>query len=276
MDQKINLQYKTENEFFNPRRFFNLIKLDFFRIGNSLILAPFIVSLVQIILVLLNAVIAYYTGRFEPISLNYSFYFFADLFIGIISTSNILKPIHSNEKGISFYTLGASLFEKILSLWLYSFLFYYLFSYIAVFLSSFIVSLLSYLFFHISTTPSLLTDPLIYFENFSLYSLLTYLFIHSIFFLGSAIFKKLNFFYTILSIIVISICFNIVTGIFVKLVIPLDYFRYNIASLSNLLQNIIQFIMTHKYLPTLISIIFSILLYFVTYIRVNEQDLKGE
>ncbi len=263
---------------FEPKRFINLLKLDFNIYGKKIFLAPIIVNILFVFIIfswvffyrfVMNSITP--INNLIPNYINPNFFFFISLFIGIVFSSNSFKHLHYEEKAISFYMVAASQFEKFLSILLYYFLFYLIFSLFSTLLGFMISNIIIFIFTGKSYPLGMIFEIIDYRE------ISTYLFIVSIFMLGSTYFKNSSFLKTLFFILILFFTFSLIlsTTTLIYLRSNQNYLNVNLT----LIQIMEKFGINYKNIPIIsqiTKIILSLFFYFLTYLRVIEYDVKGE
>jgi hypothetical protein len=132
---------------------------------------------------------------------------------GIVFTSLSFSEMGTYSKSLQYITLPASRFEKFITAWILSFVFYLLLATVFLVFSSAIMGIISVLMFK---------GNFLVFNPFTIKNaeiLLVYFVGHSMYFLGAAWFKKAAFFKTLLTQFVVQIILNIWIYIWVFIII---------------------------------------------------------
>ncbi|MFN8258502.1 MAG: hypothetical protein U0W24_22630 [Bacteroidales bacterium] len=130
---------------------------------------------------------------------------------GIIYTSMVFAELNNPNRGYVYLTLPASAFEKLVTAWLFSSVFYIVFS--AVFLLFINLCYLAIANLFSSSQVALVNI----FDPDVLYMFGTYLVVQSVFFLGAIYFRRINFLKTILSWFLFFMVIAIYSGILAKI-----------------------------------------------------------
>jgi hypothetical protein len=178
--------------YLNPKRLLSLFKIEFFNNRKIYLLSN---GIVAVLFLFFNTFFTHnsrYSGEFYSM-INVS------LLIGIILTSSTFAGLHENDRAVQYFLLPASVEEKLIVKLLFTSVVYFcttsVFFVMALFVSGIIRS-------GISGIPDILFNPF----NFSIIKVLSgYIFFHSIYFLGSLLFKKNSLIKTTLSFIAFSI-----------------------------------------------------------------------
>ncbi len=223
----------TVENLFNPKRFFYLFRIELFNNLKTALLKDLIVAGAFLSLSIFSALMKSRT--------DVSGFLFISLFMGIIFTSVSFSVAHNREAGVFYFTLPASVEEKFLVKFLFTAIFSFFSSVLTLFLTSLLTGIIGSLFFGLSFT---FFDP---FKNSIFKIFLTYLYFHSIFFLGGILFKKNNFLKTVLSLVILFFIFTIVMSFLAVNIFSLlynnftgefnasnffDFFNYNSNALA--------------------------------------------
>jgi len=130
---------------------------------------------------------------------------------GFIFTSIIFSELNSPHKGYLYLTLPASAFEKLISAWLVSSIFYILLGAMITYFINFYYMLVAVIIDapNVEIVNLFTSDALSIFGN--------YLIFQTIFFLGAIYFRRVNFLKTLLAGFVLVVLFSIYSGILAKI-----------------------------------------------------------
>jgi len=152
--------------------------------------------------------------------------------MGAVFTSEAFKELKEPNTSVTFLTLPASIFEKFLTAWLFTFPVYFILSYIVYRFSILLLYVIAKSFF--------VVDFSVGSESWSIIGTLFFIgfIVHAVFFLGASWFKKLSFFKTLLVLFSISILHNLWLYIWGRLLLPVNdlaekEFAFNGIVISN-------------------------------------------
>ncbi len=190
---------------FNLLRIYHLIKRDLILNRRIVALLSLIIFL-SIIIASFSSMIGGYRGGF-----NSSFFAFLLFSIGIIISAKAFNEMHDSKHQHFWHSLPASNLEKVISKWLLTAVIWPLSLVIIFSITSLIAELINmgaYGFRHNYFNPI----------NYSIWkSIVNYILIQSIFFYGSAHFKRHPFIKIVLSALLFLFTFIILTSILVKI-----------------------------------------------------------
>ncbi len=130
---------------------------------------------------------------------------------GFIFTSMIFSELNSPHQGYLYLTIPASAFEKLLSAWFVSSIFYMILGGIIIYFLNFYYMLIAAIF----TSQNVEFINLFSLDVLQMFG--SYLVFHSIFFLGAIYFRRVNFLKTLLAGFVVFIVLSIYSGILAKI-----------------------------------------------------------
>lgn len=250
------------NNIFNLKRFFYLSKVELINNWRIYLLKDLI-----IVLIFVNLTI--FSNMFNSVTDPYGF-FVINLFLGVIFTSLTFNQIHNKESGIAFLMLPCSIEEKFFVKLLFTTLVYFVFAFVSIFVASLVVGLVKFAFFKVSFT---FLNPVAH-NIFKVF--LIYIYFHSMFFFGAVFFKKNNFLFTALSMIVIILVLMILFSfIFVNFFAGLTSGynnSFNFNNLANIINN------NTDTINIVFKIIFGYLippvLYILSYLKLKRIELR--
>ena len=198
-------------------------------------------------------------------------FLFLNLIIGIIFTSTIFIDIHTQDKSMQYFLIPTSIEEKFLVKFLFTGILYFIISIITILLASLISEFFRFVLFH---APFNIFNP-IKAEVLTYFGI--YIFFHSIFLLGSIIFRNNNFFKTFFFFILIFIVFFFVITILVVSIISNIYNTH-----QGIVQNfykIFEFINSNSdtlsiAIKTILMILIPVVLYFLSYFKLKQFQIK--
>jgi hypothetical protein len=133
------------------------------------------------------------------------------IIVGLISTSVVFSELNSPHRGYLYLTLPASAFEKLISSWLVTSIFYVIFGMIMLFILNLYYILIAEVFG--SYSPPLINI----FSGEVLKPFGIYMVVQSIFLLGAIYFRRVNFLKTILAWFVFIMLISVYTGLLGKI-----------------------------------------------------------
>jgi hypothetical protein len=214
-------------KYFSPLRFVRTLNVEFIEQWRvfffSAIVAGFLFSFFTLIMHL-------FERPFDNAEI--TFFFNLSLFFGIIAGSTMFSDIRNQQRGFAFYMMPASTFEKYMSKLLISTLGFFVFAIISMAAFSSLVSLLN-----MARLKSSFVTINPFTADMAL-TLWTFVFFHSLYFLGSIIFRKLPFILT--TIILVA------TGVFllVSTIVTVVVLGTNLDSAT--MEKIYMFFMQNK------------------------------
>ncbi|HOV12783.1 MAG TPA: hypothetical protein PK771_00700 [Spirochaetota bacterium] len=249
----------TIENLFNPKRFFNLCKLELFNNRKIYLLKDIIIVAVFFNMTLFSNLMNSSQDPFD--------FFIINLFVGIIITSLTFGIIHNKESGITYLMIPCSMEEKFLVKFLFTTVLYFLSAIISIFIASLISETVRMIFFK---TVFNFFNPI---ERGIFNVLLTYIYFHSIFFFGSIIFKKNNFLMTVLSLAILFFGFMIIMSI-----LAVNVFSIVFTNLKNPFEITNFFNTNSNIIFQIFKIIFLYLippvLYVLSYLKFKKIELK--
>ncbi len=187
--------------------------------------------------------------------------------LGLVFISTSFKELQDSQNAVSYLTLPASIFEKHLTAWLFTFPFYLILSTIVYELTYLLLSVTTSVFYgtSISMVPVFTDDTLTF--------LLVAFIVHSIFFLGAAWFKKIAFFKTLLVLFIISLANDLWAFIWGSILLPVNSFAKNEFAFSgNLFVNQEQFSHTLTTVMIVFMMMIAILCLITSYFKLTERE----
>lgn len=283
------------NKYFNLRRFGLLLKHDILTSYKMGIYFLTVVGLYTFLAVIIFAVNRVYPQRVDLNSLNYMFPGF--LFLGgYIFTSLVFSDINDKFKSSLWFSLPASTLEKYLAAVLISSIGYVIFIVISFVAASLISNVVTRpIFGHgmaifnplymANHENELMLDPdyrELYTVYYSFFIYFTYLFSHSIYLVGSIVFKKISFIKTSLVSSAVSIVYSIIFAI-------MGYYIYKWGIVEEwdirIFESIYFYVENasiNETMPSLVvkwimipSAIFSLFFNVVGYFKLAEKEVKG-
>jgi len=143
---------------------------------------------------------------------------------GLISTSLVFSELNSPHRGYLYLTLPASAFEKLISSWLVTSVFYVIFSIVLLFILNVYYIIIAEAF----TSKSIPLINIFSIEVLKPFGI--YMVVQSIFLLGAIYFRRVNFLKTILAWFVVFIIISLYTGLLGKIL-------FNHFSVDNTMMN---------------------------------------
>jgi len=255
----------------SPRRLLQLLKRDILSNINTTLIA---FGAVTAVVYLISTIIAYNSAPSDQLY----FTLFTNLLFGggLIVTSMVFKEMHKKETAQNYLLLPASNFEKFLSRLLISTIGFTLITLVGVTAISYLSEGVNTLIFK---RHNVLFNP---FSKMAWTLMAHYMVTQSIFFLGSAYFRKYHFIKTINIIFLIQLSITIVAALFVRIVY-FDLFDgiFNIGNISLLIQwdklplDASSFKNLLKTLKVLYWIIPTPLFWAISYFRIKEAEVKN-
>lgn len=188
-----------QNNFFSFSRLVNMIIRHYVLSYKGLIIA---FSAIVGVLAIIGALISFGQPGFNFEIFTGLFYFLM-FTVGYIFTSTVFNEMHRPECSVYYLSLPSSNFEKLLTAWLASTLFYLLISFAAYHIAYVLASLFALAMFEVPFgLRSVLSAE--FFKVSLVYSIT-----QSIFFFGAVYFKGYNFLKTILSVFVLFLFWSV-------------------------------------------------------------------
>lgn len=235
---------KENITYFNVNRFINILKIELYNHKVSYMISILITA------VLYTFFSSFYTNRI----LNPEFLFNVSLLIGIVLSAGMFRELGHKEKASSFILTPGSNLEKWVSKFAISSVGYYL----AVCLV-FTVLILFFALLRGTFSGVNFIYPLKAFSGF--------MFFHALFFFGSIVFEKSIIIKTLLACLGIGFLLGILSAALEFMSYSIDFFNY-----QNL-KGIIQFISNHSYLKHIASVLFTLLLYAASFLKLIKKEV---
>lgn len=182
-----------QNNFFSISRFVNMIKRHYVLTFKGLIIA---FSAIVGVIAVVGTLSSFGRASFHFEMFTGLFYFLI-FTVGYILTSTIFHEMHRPERSVYYLTLPSSNFEKLLTGWLASTIFYLVMSLAAYYIAYVLASLFALAMFEVPFEIRSI------FEADFFKVCLVYIITQSIFFFGAVYFKGYNFLKTILALFVL-------------------------------------------------------------------------
>lgn len=199
-------------------------------------------------------------GAMIPYGVEEKLYYIFLIVGGAIFTSQAFTDI-KRPIGYFYIMLPASAFEKVLSKWFITLLGWFF----AYTLSFNLVSMFGHGIFSAAHGTNFTYQFIVPFAGSGFDNLSDLLFIHAVFLLGAAIFRRRAFLYTFLSLTGFIILMTIA-------IIAVFFIWYDQADIRNILENF-QFSISFEHADFYITLFLTLVFYFLTYIRIRKTEL---